>query len=481
MMPAEEDDPSAISIPRTDALMTEAVEMRKEDLPELRKRGVIRVLVEYNRTDFFVVRGELYGFEYELLKEYESFLNRSRHGSLRTRIVFVPMPLGDLIPALLAGKGDIVAAGLTVTPEREKAAAFSTHYVDKVAEVLVTPRNVIPPRSLEDLAGQTIYVLHNSSHAEHLRQLSRMLAQDGAGEIRIMEAPPEFTEEDLLEMTSAGIFPCAVSDSHTARIWSKVLPNLSVHSQIKLANDGRIAWAVRKDGRELLASINSFFHSNRDAALAKAHKLLPLYYENTKWVANPNGNEYTDKMRQYVRHFQESCSKSNFDWLMAAALSFQESRFDETLVSRMGAIGLMQVLPATGATLGFRNIRPARENIGAGVGYLDVLMHKDFADPAISDDQRIYFAMAAYNAGPNRVNRLRRIAEKVGLNPNVWFGNVEFVAMGALGEEVANYVANINKYYAAYKLSMDLADRRWKMREEVRKAGGPEASGSNSK
>lgn len=469
MMPADQDDPSTITMPENAALMLQTGDRWTDDLPELRKRGVVRVLVEYSRTDFFVVRGELFGFECELLKQYESFINRDRHGSLRTRVVFVPMALGDLIPALLAGKGDIAAAGLTITPDREKLVAFSSPYVEHVSEVLVSAKNAVSPGSLEGLAGRTVCVVRGSSHAEHLHSFSNALAEKGAGKIEVVEAPGEFTEEDLLEMTNAGIYPYIIVDSRTADIWAKVLPNIVVHPDIRLASDGRIAWAVRKENRELLASIDDYFHSDKDSALANARKLIPKYYENTQWVINPNGNVYTDKLREYAVHFRSSCKKFDFDWLMAVALAFQESRFNETLVSRVGAVGLMQVLPRTGASLGFRNVRPPRDNIQAGVCYLEQLREHDFADPAIPEDQKLYFMMAAYNAGPNRINRLRSMAQKMGLNPNEWFGNVEYVAMNALGEDVLNYVANIKKYYAAYKLSYALGNKRIDRLQEFRK------------
>lgn len=471
MTSAEEDDPSTVKMPENAALLTQPGETWTDDLPELRKRGVIRVLVEYSRTDFFVVRGELFGFECELLKQYESFLNRNRHGGLRTRVVFVPMALGEIIPALLAGKGDIAAAGLTVTPEREWVAAFSAPYVEHVSEVLVASRNAPPVKSLEDLAGRAVCIVGSSSHAEHLRSFSNALAEKGAKPIQVVEAPREFTEEDLLEMTNAGIYQYIVVDSRTANIWAKVLPQIAVHPDIRVASEGRIAWAVRKENKELLASIDGYFHSDKDTALENARKLVPKYYENTQWVINPNGNAYTEKLRQYAAHFQASCQAYDFDWLMAVALAFQESHFDERLVSNMGAIGLMQVLPKTGASLGFRNVRPPKENIHAGVCYLDQMKHKDFADASIPEDQRIYFLMAAYNAGPNRINRLRRIAEKMGLNPNIWFGNVEYVAMNSLGEDVLNYVANIKKYYAAYRMAYELDVRRTKIRQEIQKKG----------
>ncbi len=467
-----EDDPSTVRMPQCEELVSEPTGVWKDDLPDLRKRGVIRVLVEYSRTDFFVVSGELLGFEYELAKNYEKFLDHGRHREAGgVRIVFIPMPFDRLIPALIAGKGDIAAASITITPEREKLVNFSTPYVENVGEVLVASRAAEMPRSINDLSGKSVAVIRGSSHAEHLRELNSRIVRDGGKEIGVIEAPSEFTAEDLLEVASADIFPYVIVDSHTADIWSKVLPNIKVNPDIQASSGNRIAWAVRKENPQLLASINEYFANDKNAALDVAKKLIAKYYGRTQWIVDPNGNAYTAKMRQYAAIIRDLSSPYHFDWLMVAALAFHESRFNETLVSPTGAVGLMQVLPATAKQMGFKNVRPPRENLHAGIRYMDLLRAKAFADSAIPESEKIYFILAAYNAGPNRVNRVRAIAQQMGLDPNKWFGNVEYAAMQAMGDETLNYVANVSKYYTAYKLAYDLANRRDDSRLKLLKGG----------
>jgi membrane-bound lytic murein transglycosylase MltF len=468
MIPADQDNPATVKMVKNPELKFKSEQTWTDDLCGLEKRGVIRVLVEYSRTDFFIVHGELYGFEYELLREYESFLNRNRPGKLRIRMVFVPTPLSEIIPALEAGKGDIAAAGLTVTPQRQGEAAFSTPYVDRVSEIVVSALKAAPIQKLEQLCGHSLWVVRGSSHGEHLRTLSEEFVQRGLKPIDIVEAPKEFTEEDLLEMTNAGICSYIVVDSRTADIWAKVLPKIVVHPDIRVASEGKIAWAVRKNNPQLLASINSYLHEDQKGALAKAGKLVQAYYKNTRWVLNPEGNAYTKKLRNFAVYFRSCCKTYDFDWLMAAALAFQESRFDERLVSKTGAVGLMQVLPGTAAEMGFRKLKQPKENISAGVCYLNQMEHNYFIDPEIPVDQRLYFLLASYNAGPNRVSRLRKIASKMGLNPNVWFGNVEFAALNAMGGGVLNYVANIKKYYIIYRMAHELEKRRARIIEEIK-------------
>ncbi len=467
-----EDDPSTVQMPQCEDLISEPAGISKDDFPEMQKRGVVRVLVEYSRTDFFVVAGELLGFEYELLKNYERFLNDGHHREAGgVRVVFVPMPFDQLIPALLAGKGDIAAASITITPEREKLVNFSTPYVDDVGEVLVASAAVEMPRDLDGLSGKSVAVLKGSSHEEHLNELNAGFAREGRPEIQVIEAPSEFTAEDLLEVVGANIFSYVIVDSHTADIWSKVLPNIRVNPDIRISSGNRIAWAVRKENPELLASINNYFATDKSATLNVARKLISKYYGNTRWVIDPKGNNYSAKLKRYAAYFRDISKPYHFDWLMIAALAFHESRFNESLVSPTGAVGIMQVLPTTAKGLGFRNVKPAKENIQAGIRYMDLLRANAFMDSAIPESERIYFVLAAYNAGPNRVNRVRAIAQQMGLNPNVWFGNVEYAAMQAIGDETLNYVANISKYYTAYKLAWDLSERRDNSRLKVLKSG----------
>jgi membrane-bound lytic murein transglycosylase MltF len=151
-----------------------------------------------------------------------------------------------------------------------------------------------------------------------------------------------------------------------------------------------------------------------------------------------------------------------FDWLAIAALSFQESRLDHTLKSAAGAVGLMQVMPETAEAppIEIPNIQEVEGNIHAGVKYMAFLRDNYFNDAGISPAAKVDFSLAAYNAGPNRVNRLRRVAKRAGLNPNIWFGNVEQMARRSIGRETVEYVANVNKYYIAYKLGFGLLQER---------------------
>ena len=213
------------------------------DLPEiLESRRFIRALVTYNQTNFFIENGTPRGLEYDLLKRYEEFLNQNRKkNELKIKMVFSVLPFDQLLSALEDGRGDIVAAGLTITPDRSERVAFSAPYLSDVDEVLLTGPNVRDAVTINDLSGRTIHVMAGSSYATHLKELNLDLQMRFQRPIRIIEADAHLEEEDLLQMVNAGIYDMTVVDSHLAQIWSRVLPDIQVHEEIKVSSGGEIA------------------------------------------------------------------------------------------------------------------------------------------------------------------------------------------------------------------------------------------------
>lgn len=432
------------------------------DLDEMRKRGIVRVLVSYNRTNYFIEEAKAFGFEYELMEQFRKFLNkRTTRKQLKTAFVFLPVPFDRLIPYLNEGRGDIAAAGLTVTAKRAGKIAFSDPYLSEVREVLVAAPATETIRDVDGLSGREVHLLRGSSYAQHLQDVNRRLQETGLAPIAIVQVDENLQTEDLLELANAGIIEFTVADDHIARIWGDVLPNLQVYDDVFINDQGSIAWAVRKSNPQLLKQLNQFVAEHKRGSLL-GNILFKRYYKNSPWISNLNQAGERERFKEVAGLFRRYAGKYGFDWLKIAAQAYQESGLDHDRTSLAGAVGIMQVLRSTAAdkNVGIKDIEKLEQNIHAGVKYLAFLRDRYFSDAAIPADDRTYLAFAAYNAGPKKVQRMRDRAEKMGLDPNRWFGNVELAALRIVGQETVQYVRNILKYYTAYRLSLRAVEKR---------------------
>jgi membrane-bound lytic murein transglycosylase MltF len=245
-----------------------------------------------------------------------------------------------------------------------------------------------------------------------------------------------------------------------------VFPELRLHPDIKLRSDAQIAWAVRKSSPRLKDVINRFIESHKKGTL-KGNILYKRYLQNTRWVRNALAEKEFQRFKGAVDFFKRYSQQYNFDWLMIAALAYQESGIDQSKRSRAGAIGVMQVLPSTAVdpNVNIRNIDVMEHNIHAGVKYLRFLHDRYFKNESMDALNKMLFSFASYNAGPGRIIRLRRDALQAGFNPNVWFGNAEIIAARRIGAETVQYVSNIYKYYIAYRFMVN--EFRLKKKEKI--------------
>ncbi len=432
------------------------------DLDTMRKRGFIRVLVTYKKTEYFVVKGQQRGFEYELMEQFEQAINKgNKKGQQRIDIVYIPVPFERLIPSLLKGRGDVAAAGLTITPKRKEKVAFTIPYVRDVSEVVVTHKNDSSIGSIDDLSGRILYVLNGSSYVQHLTEIGRKFKDAGRPPVYIVESHPYLATEDILELINAGIVEATVADDHIARLWANVLPDIAVHDDVAVNTGGQIAWAVRKNNPQLLAALNDFLRSHRKGTRI-GNVLFNRYYENTRWITNPLSDNAQERLERYHSLFQKYADEYDFDWLLIAALAFQESGLNPKKKSHRGAVGIMQVKPSTAKdkNVGIGDVHKLENNVHAGVKYLAFLRDRYFTDPEIDEIASIHFSLAAYNAGPAKVRKMRSTARKMGLDPNVWFRNVERAAQQIVGSETTRYVANVYKYYLAYTLLKNLDENK---------------------
>jgi membrane-bound lytic murein transglycosylase MltF len=438
----------------------------KGDLDGMIERRVIRVLTVQNPVLYFVDKGREVGITYEAAKAFEKQLNQKLGNKLvMLYVLLLPVPRDELMPRLLKGEGDLVAAQLTITPERRKLVDFSDPFASGITEVLVTGPAGPAVSSLDDLSGKEVYVRLSSSYAEHLKLLNARFAKEAKAPVKVTAAPEVLEDGDILEMVSAGLVPATVVDSFMADLYLQVFPNLKKHSDIA-SRPGQIAWALRKQSPKLAAAVNAFVKTHQQGSLA-GNVLIGKYLKTTKWVKNARSDEDQKRFVSMIELFKKYGARYSLDHLLMAAQGYQESGLDQSKRSHVGAIGVMQVMPATARdkAVNIPDIDKLESNIHAGVKYNRWVIDNFYKDPAISRLDRGLFAFASYNAGPGRVASLRREATAQGLDPNKWFNNVELVAAKRIGRETVTYVSNIYKYFLAYQMMIASEKARAAVRE----------------
>jgi membrane-bound lytic murein transglycosylase MltF len=439
------------------------------DYDELLKRRAIRVGVTFNRTHYFVDQGQERGLAFEALKQFETDLNTElKTGNLKVHVVMVPTQRDQLYAALTSGKIDMVAAMVTVTPEREKLVAFSTPTRTNVNEVVVTGPGAPPINSLDDLAGQEVFVRKGTIYDEAIASLNVQLKARGKPAIVIDEAPAVFEDDDVLEMVNAGLAPMTVVDDYLADFWSQVFTEIKVRKDLTVRSGGVLAIAFRKDNPKLKAAVDTWLakHGKGDAF---RNTIERRYLQSVKYVKNAAADAERAKFAKVIELFQKYGKQYDVDYLLMAAQGYQESTLDQNVKSPVGAIGVMQVMPPTGKELNVGDITEIENNIHAGVKYMRFMVDRYYKDEPMDNLNKALMTFASYNAGPGRIRQLRRETKERGLNPNVWFGNVERIASERIGRETVTYVSNIFKYYITYRLMNEQQQRRDAAKAKIKK------------
>lgn len=379
-------------------------------LAAVKKHRVLRVLTRNNAVSYFLLRAEAVGFDHDLVKRFADGLE------VRLQMV-VPPSHADLVPWLLQGKGDVIAASYTVTPERAKQVAFSVPYLE-VQELLVQRASEPLLKSVAELRGRRIRVRPGSSY---LATLERLRAR-GAGFTLELARSDEETEQ-LIAGVAAGEVDLTVADSHilqAERVWrTDVVPAFALDDGEKK----QIAFAVRPGDRDLKAAFDRF--------VKQSHKGLEYnmawrrYFEDSKIATESRSQDAgtLQGLSTWDGVFRKYAQVYGFDWRLLAAQSYQESRFDPQAKSLAGAVGLFQVLPRTGRELGFQRLEDPEEGAHAGIKFLWAL--SDRLEATLPVQQRMRFALAAYNCGWGHLADARQLARSQRLDPDKWFKNVE--------------------------------------------------------
>lgn len=421
----------------------------KADFPEIKKRKVLRVLTRNSAATYFLWRGELVGFDYELSQKFAK-----QHG-LRVEIV-VPPSREELLPWLKQGKGDLIAASLTIDPNWQTQGLAASRRINEVTEIVVS-RTDGKIASMQDLVGRTFVVRPSSSYWKTLSKLQ----QSGIA-LELAQAPENMETEEIIAKVAEGEYDLTLADSHILDI--ELTWRDDIKGALPVGEPVSHAWLVRAEDKELLQRVNAFvkkeyrglfYNMMRDKYFRKPHSIRKRLQQR---VDGGNGgalSPYDDLVRKYSE-------KYNLDWRLLVSQMYQESRFNPKAKSWVGASGLMQVMPRTARELGIDDLQKPENGIRAGVKYMAWLVER--FDEELSVKDRMWFSLAAYNAGLGHVKDARRLARKKGWEPNRWFGHVEKAmlllsnskyarqaAHGYVrGREPVNYVRSIRDRYDAY-------------------------------
>jgi membrane-bound lytic murein transglycosylase MltF len=304
--------------------------------------------------------------------------------------------------------------------------------------VVVTGPGVEAPAGIADLGALELHVNPSSSFWESLQALDERLKREG---------------RQPLNLVAAGNSPATVVDDFQGKFWVQIFPELELHPHLALRTEGSIGWAIRKNSPVLRDALNEFVRHRRQGTLT-GNILIRRYAQDTARVQRVRRAEHSAALSRLKELFQKHAAAYDLDWVLLVAQAFQESRLGADTKSGHGAVGIMQIKPASAAEAGVHDISTDDGNIEAGAAYLRHLIDNYFDDPGLDATARQVFAIAGYNAGPTRIRRLRREAAAAGLDPDKWFDNVEVAVAREVGSETVRYVSNIMKYYVTFTLML---------------------------
>jgi membrane-bound lytic murein transglycosylase MltF len=455
--PPPKADVSAQSAGLTDEILPPILKTSwKGDLDEIVKRRVVRVLVPFRRPEFFYMDGRPVGVLQEAFQELEKVLNAKFKTTAANRIIVAPIPTPPekLRDRMLGGYGDIAAYGISITPENKAVVDFTIPTITGLSIIVVTGPGAPELKTVEDLGGREVWVTPGTRLQKDLEDLNAKLKAQGKKPVIARDADPVLDPGDVMEMVNAGTYPIILMQNKTAEFWAQVFPNAKSRPDLTLAQDVELGWAIQKGTPQLKAELDDFLKT-RVAGTSFGNTVIRRYFHNVNYIKNAQDPAEMRKFQKVAPIFRKHAGQYNFDFLLLIAQGYQESGLDQNVKSPVGAVGIMQVMPQTAASAPVKiaNIHTEENNIHAGVRLIHFLVNDYFNQPELDRMNRTLFAIAAYNAGPAKITKCRQTAQEMGYDPNKWFGNVEVATAKLVGRETTQYVANIYKYYVAYRLA----------------------------
>lgn len=385
------------------------------DIDEIKRRGVLRVLTRNSSATYFVARGAQRGFQLELARAFAE--------TLGVRLAMVVPPTRDaLIEALLAGEGDMIAAGMSVTPARAEKVRF-TPPLFNAKRYFVTHRHTVKMvESIEDLTQFDIHLNFRSTTYATMKQLQAKTGRP----LRLFDVEGDAEMEEMLQRVSAGVYEATVADLSLVELAQAA--GAEVEPRLQLGGERPKGWAVHPAAPGLAEAASAFVQKHRTSGLIRM--MYARYFKpDSRFAARARDLEYRadadGALSPFDELFKEAGRETGIDWRLLAAVAYSESRFNAKAQSRWGAVGLMQVLPNTAKRVGItKKLKDPRNNILAGARYLRRLAGI-FGQAGVAKRQQMRFALAAYNSGLGHIFDARELAEQTGLDRNRWFHNVE--------------------------------------------------------
>ncbi|MBU1691391.1 MAG: membrane-bound lytic murein transglycosylase MltF [Gammaproteobacteria bacterium] len=375
-------------------------------IPPVQENQELVVLTRNSPTTYYEdAHGNYAGLEYDLVKLFAKELG------VDVRFV-VATEFSKIIPLLTKKQVHLVAAGLTITPEREKIIRFGPAY-QTVQQQIVYNTFALKPNDIGDLIGKKIEVIAGSSYVERLKQAKKKTPKLAWHEITTTEI------EELLGKVANGEVDYSVADSHFVSMTQNFFPNLGI--AFNLGEPEQLAWAFPKDvDPYLFGKAQQFFDRiQKDGTL---RRLLDRYYGHIDRLNRIDVATFLEKMNStlpsYRKLFQEAQDITDIDWRLIAALGYQESHWDPLATSPTGVRGLMMLTSDTADYLGVNDRLNPKENVPAGARYLLAL--KEALPERIPEPDKTWIALAAYNTGMGHLEDARILAQRLKLNPDSW-------------------------------------------------------------
>ena len=389
------------------------------------------------------------GIEYEMAKMFADELGVEL-------TLLIPESFNDLLTKISDNSAHIAAAGLTITREREKVYRFGPAYQEIIEQLVYNVGNK-RPRSLSKLNGGSLEVVANSSHDERLKHLSKLIP-----ELR-WKANYELESEELLQMVSDDIIDYTIADSNELALNQRFMINLRV--AFDTSEPQSLAWAMSKsDDNSLFLEVQKFFKRiKKSGELTRMIERSYGHVEDFDYVGTKIFRRHIEtRLPEHQDFFEKAATEYDVDWRLIAAMGYQESHWDPEAVSPTGVRGIMMLTLKTAKEMEIENRLDPESSILGGAKYFKKTLER--IDESITEPDRTWMAMAAYNVGYSHLQDARGLAEKLNKNPNLWIDVKQTLPLlakrkwyketrygYARGWEPVQYVENIRSYYDILK------------------------------